>query len=85
MTVAELVAELAKLPQEALVVMAKDAEGNDYSPYSDNNLGWYAAETTYSGEFHTEPDPEDLEEGEEPWDYASDRDFVRAVCLWPTN
>lgn len=85
MKVSELIEELSKLPQDALVVMAKDGEGNDFSPYCDSGLGWYNAETTYNGEFHTEPDPEDLEEDEEPWDYAGDPDFVQALCLWPTN
>lgn len=32
MTVAELIAELKKLPPAALVVMSRDAEGNGYSP-----------------------------------------------------
>ncbi len=32
MTVAELIAELKKLPQAKLVVLSHDAEGNGYSP-----------------------------------------------------
>lgn len=74
MTVAELIAELQKLPPNNIVVQAKDGEGNNFSPFSEVTVGLYAAETTWSGEYWT---PED--EGDE------DEEAESAVCLWPTN
>jgi hypothetical protein len=58
------------------VIMAKDEEGNGYSPYSDISPGGYVPDSTYSGEQTNEEDHEGVE-----WpDYA-----VRAVFLWPAN
>lgn len=52
MTVEELIEELKKMPSGALVVMSKDAEGNDYSPLTEvDGEGTYTADTTWSGEF----------------------------------
>lgn len=51
MTVRELIAELSKLPPDALVVCQKDPEGNGYSPlYSISELGGYVPDTTWSGD-----------------------------------
>ena len=49
-TVKNLIAQLQQENPDAIVVMAKDAEGNGYSPYCDFWAGVYQAETTYSGE-----------------------------------
>lgn len=70
MTVKELREFLAEFPDNALVVMAKDAEGNDYSPLSEAYQGRYVAKNGWSGEFTSE---EEATEGE------------TALVLWPTN
>lgn len=70
MTVSELIAELSKLPGDSLVVMSKDAEGNNYSPFDEVNECHYEAESTWSGECWREDD---------------DEGPFGAVCLWPVN
>ena len=85
MTVQELIDQLQKVENKSrLVVMAKDGEGNGYSPLSDFWEGAYLADTTWSGEvgseFLTEEDrnrgydEEDILEGGEP-----------ALILCPVN
>jgi len=51
MTVKELIEILEKLPPETEIVVAKDSEGNDFSPVSEVNLGTYEPESTWSGTF----------------------------------
>lgn len=88
-TVGELLDYLATQPRDRLVVMSKDAEGNDYSPLADASVNMYAAESTWSG--HAYVTPEDLAElraqpgsGYTDEDAAPD-DAVRVVVLGPTN
>lgn len=69
MKVKELIDALKELPQDALVVMSKDAEGNGYSPLADIGQYKYAAHCTWAGEIY----PTDEEEGEE------------AIVFWPVN
>jgi hypothetical protein len=69
MTVADLRRLLDELPPEAIVVLAKDSEGNDFSPLADHGTGTYTPRRPWSGEFT--PDPAG--------------DSFPAVCLWPTN
>lgn len=48
-------AALDGLPDDMLVVLAKDSEGNRYSPLADAELGRsYQPDTTWSGELVTE-------------------------------
>lgn len=69
MKVSELIEFLRWEPQDALVVMSKDQEGNSYSPLSSGCLGSYEAANTWSGKWDDEPLPEG----------------TAAVCLWPVN
>lgn len=75
-TVARLMANLATFPPGAIVVLAKDAEGNHYSPVEDAGRsvseGAYEAATTWYGTFYEGVG------GKPPH-------TVDAVCLWPTN
>lgn len=84
MTVAELIEILKTLPQDALVVQAKDAEGNNYSPTTNwIETGRYAAETSWNGQFGLfELTEEDQAQGYTEEDVP---DGPVAVCLWPTN
>lgn len=60
------VKKLIKLLQEedpnAIVIMAKDGEGNSYSPLSEFWSGAYRAETTWYGEVGYSKLTEELEE-----------------------
>ena len=44
-TVAQLIEQLQKFPQNYIIVMSKDGEGNNYSPLSDIVGGNYIATT----------------------------------------
>jgi len=88
-TVGELREALAGLDADLPIVMAKDGEGNDFSPlavWETNHR--YEPTTTWSGEIY--PTPESLTEvNEDPDEYdtrdASDADAVKALVLWPIN
>jgi hypothetical protein len=80
MTVAELIAQLNAYPSDTKIVLSKDAEGNSFSPLADLEDGRYFTDTTWSGEFVAE----------ESWseyvdDYDEEREFIKAICLWPIN
>ena len=49
MKVSELIELLQGEDPDRIVIMAKDSEGNDYSPFSSLWAGAYFAETTWSG------------------------------------
>lgn len=84
MTLAELRAQLdaLNLPDDTPVILARDAEGNGYSPVAAADDALYEAESTYSGQFYASPEMRAAEPGE--WDEAPDS-AVRAIFLWPTN
>lgn len=70
MTTAELIQVLATFPAHMEVILAKDEEGNSFSPLSDLSTEWYAAVNTWSGEIIA---PEDVE----------DEETVLSLILWP--
>ncbi len=72
MTVKELIDALVEFGDDTLVVLAKDAEGNGFSPLAEYSGESYIAETSYSGELADYED-EDQAGG------------VPAVVLWPIN
>ena len=59
-TVGELADYLAGQPRDRKIVMAKDAEGNGYSPLAHAAEGMYEATSTWAGEAYMTP--EDLAE-----------------------
>lgn len=71
MTVKQLIAQLSELPQESIVIMASDGEGNNYTPLADIQEAVYRADSTWSGELVSDEDPE--------------KEDKKAVVLWPTN
>lgn len=88
-TNARLVEFLQKQPPEQLVVLAKDAEGNGFSPLVDMEVAPYEAETTYSGSTYLtrEEVQNRIDNGESGW---SEDDFPpdgldEVTVLWPTN
>lgn len=76
MKVKALIELLSELNPEHEVVLSGDGEGNSYSPLADHGVGRYTPESTWSGEFSSEGDPD---EG-----YCTKKE-VNAVVLWPTN
>lgn len=79
MNVKELIELLQELPEDSVVVLSKDGEGNSYSPWSGYSTGVYWPESTWEGSFITSDDGEYYDDAlEEP-------SVVPCVVLWPTN
>ncbi len=74
MTKAELIEALADVPDDALVVMSRDSEGNGYSPLANVYSCRYDAVTTWRGE---------VDHPDEPFDPPTRG--VIAVGFWPVN
>lgn len=71
----ELITILQSLPQDALVVLAEDAEGDGYAPFYEATVGMYEAEDSWCGEFYdSDEEPDGVPDGS-----------VRAICLWPVG
>lgn len=86
MTLDELRAALdaLKVPGDTLVVLAKDGEGNGFSPAVEADHAMYLADTTWSGERYLTDEARLAETDTDDWSEAPD-DAVHAVFLWPTN
>jgi hypothetical protein len=86
MTLAELRAQLdaLNLPDDTIVILAKDAEGNGHSPLVEAEHAMYLADTTWSGERYLTEADRQAEEDPDDYSEAPD-DAVHAVFLWPTN
>ncbi|MCX4681656.1 hypothetical protein OG413_41380 [Streptomyces sp. NBC_01433] len=87
MTLAELrtaLAELDHLPGDTTVVLAKDAEGNAFSPLDEVDPSMYHAETEWSGERYMTDAARQAQADPDDYDKAPDN-AVPAVLLWPTN
>lgn len=78
-TVGDLRELLAALPAGTLVVLAKDAEGNGYSPLADADVTRYVADSAWSGELVRADDGTRLVTPDES------TDGVPAVVLNPAN
>ncbi len=83
MKVKQLIKLLQKEDPDRIVVVASDAEGNNYSPLSDITTGAYDPETTYSGVYGLEK----LTKAGIKLGY-SEEDVIKgkkALCLHPIN
>lgn len=61
MTVKELKKLIKSLPDEMLVVLQKDSEGNGYSPLAGGDNCIYIPRNTWSGDVYDEEDIEEIE------------------------
>lgn len=73
MNIGELKKRIAGLSDETIVIVAKDIEGNSYSPLLDAEPMVYEAETTWSGECYPDEE-EEIPEGAQI-----------CVTMWPVN
>ena len=64
---------LEQCPDNYIVILSNDAEGNSYSPLAEVDVVMYVPENTYQGDI-----VEDQEEIEEEYK-------ENAVALWPVN
>lgn len=85
-TLAELRAQLEALdlPGDTIVVLAKDGEGNGFSPAAEVEHAMYSADSTWSGERYITETERQAQDDPDDWFEAPD-DAVPAVFLWPTN
>ena len=86
MKVKQLIKELKKCNPESEVIVAKDEEGNGFSPLADidGENCVYTPDSTWSGELFDSrwtPDEACLDKKE----HAKMLKKKRAVFLWPTN
>ncbi|MFI6278012.1 hypothetical protein [Streptomyces sp. NPDC050988] len=87
MTLAELrtaMAELGHLPGDTIVILAKDAGGNGFSPLYEVDPSMYRAENEWSGERYMTDAARQAQKVPDAYSKAPD-DAVLAVCLWPTH
>ena len=75
MTVKELKELIESLPDEMLVVLQKDSEGNGYSPLAGDDNCMYIPENTWSGYVYEE---DELEEDDI-------EDAIFSLVLYPIN
>lgn len=68
----DLRAATSHLPDNILVVQARDPEGNGFAPVFEIEVGKYLNDNYDSGMIH----PDDVSEYD---------DLVDAVCLWPVH
>lgn len=88
LTVAELIELLQDKDPDAHVIIARDGEGNSYSPVSkDLGDGVYEPESPYSGELYPgrELTPELEELGFSEEDCYDEPDGIDAIVIYPTN
>jgi hypothetical protein len=84
MLVKQAIELLQSCDPDAVVIMAKDPEGNGYSPLSGVYGGeLYFPETTWSGQCVSASDPEEIEEAREFYNITGDGE--PAVCLVSIN
>lgn len=82
MLVKDVIEMLQKCEPNALVVLAKDGEGNSFSPLDATQVGWYVAESEWDGSFYTEEEMDaEIDSDEEDVDLNE----IPAVVLWPIN
>jgi hypothetical protein len=80
MKIRELIAELQELPEELDVIVAKDAEGNGYSPLENLSERLYKPDSPYSGSLIDEDQEDEFDDEEE-----DEGSVIKSVVLWPTN
>ena len=80
----KLLATYDHLPDDTLVALQKDAEGNGYSPLEDVMYAVYVHDSTWYGDVYPSSEEiatrEDLSEEDEAPDEA-----VPCIVLWPVN
>lgn len=85
MTVQELIDKLEEVEDKnQIVIMSKDAEGNNFSPFAHMSAQAYRSDSTWSGEIGLEELTPELEEhGYSEGDVMEDG--MPAIVLWPVN
>lgn len=81
MKVKEFIKILQEFDPEKEIIIGKDAEGNSFSPLSEDiSSGIYCPDSTWSGEFY-----EDSTIGDEEYFQPDETNSIEAICLYPIN
>lgn len=83
-TAGELADYLATVPRAQPVIVARDAEGNEYSPLSGGVERMYEADGPRGGEVRLTPEQRAEQDNPDDWGVARD-DAVRAIVLYPVR
>ncbi len=85
MTVGELKLKLEELPEDMVIILQKDSEGNGYSPLSGADAdAVYLPNNKWSGEaYSTVWEAEDVCMGEEEW--SNLKRGPKSLILYPLN
>jgi hypothetical protein len=83
----ELIDALKDIPDNTIIVLSKDSEGNSYSPLANVESMMYTADSKWSGEIHLpELTDELIEQGYSEEDIRTvDDGAIPCIVLWPTN
>ena len=85
MTVKELKKLIENLPDDMLIILQKDSEGNNYSPLQGIDCeAVYIPDSTYSGDvYNTRWSTEDTCKTESEW--VEIKKYPRCLVLYPIN
>lgn len=85
MTIKQLKEVIANLPDDMLVIVQKDSEGNAYSPLAgvDHNSVYLPTTTWYGEVFDTTWSADDAGMDEDEWEGIKSRE--RSLILFPVN
>ena len=79
----ELLNNLDESYDDAEVIMSRDSEGNDYSPFSDISTdAVYVEQASWYGDVYYESSYDNKKEWNE---ILEDNDCKKAIILWPRN
>jgi len=82
---------LEGLPDDMMVVLSSDGEGNSFSPLSGYwDEGYYIPDSTWSGDVRSLEDmedehDEDYYDDEDQPEFKLPEDAQKVLVLWPTN
>ena len=77
---------ISTIDDNAEIIMAKDGEGNGFTPFSDLSMQTYIPESNWSGEISMlELTPDLVEQGYTDEDVYEGGDGVLACVLWGVN
>jgi hypothetical protein len=86
MTVGELKTLLSGFPDDYHVVLSSDGEGNNFSPLSAGDPGFYIPESTWAGEVYMELGGAlGLDETDQKFHNDLPVESANCVILWPVN
>lgn len=85
-TVGQMMDELKKCDRDDIIIMSKDEEGNNFSPYCDLSRMRYKPHNGWSGEVgHRKLTKKMLEHGYDETDIIDEKEGINAIVLYPCN